>query len=177
MTHIYKTCTEKKEQQKPFSPVSCFSSYLTILPLGYASICSKKMATPGEKSFFVLEYHTSKSVVICNAHFVQSTQRTSLRDLTDLNPCFCRAAYNFLLENGYLSLGKICLYPKFGSYLQPTYRQSFRPSICYSVHIEQAKNGKRVLIRLTYLAATGQLSRCSNQAVGSWWMNKESPFC
>jgi hypothetical protein len=26
-------------------------------------VCSEKMAAPGEKSFCVLEYHTSKSVV------------------------------------------------------------------------------------------------------------------
>ena len=32
------------------------------------------MAAPGEKSFCLLEYHTSKSVVLCNVHFVQSTQ-------------------------------------------------------------------------------------------------------
>jgi hypothetical protein len=27
------------------------------------SVCSEKMAAPGEKSFCVLEYHTSKSVI------------------------------------------------------------------------------------------------------------------
>jgi len=35
------------------------------------------MAAPGQKSFCVLEYHTSKSVV--TVHFVQSTQRTRLQ--------------------------------------------------------------------------------------------------
>ena len=33
------------------------------MPLGDASVCGKKMAAPEEKSFCVLEYHTSKSVV------------------------------------------------------------------------------------------------------------------
>ena len=33
------------------------------MPLGDASACSEKMAAPGEKSFCVLEYHTSNSVV------------------------------------------------------------------------------------------------------------------
>ena len=33
------------------------------MPLGDASVCSEKMAAPGDKSFCVLEYHTSKSVV------------------------------------------------------------------------------------------------------------------
>jgi len=34
-----------------------------FLPLGDASVCSEKMAVPGEKSFFVVEYRTSKYVV------------------------------------------------------------------------------------------------------------------
>jgi len=29
------------------------------MPLGDASVCSEKMADPGEKSFCMLEYHTS----------------------------------------------------------------------------------------------------------------------
>jgi len=49
--------------QKFFFLVSCFSSYFTFLPLRDASVCSEKMAAPGEKSFCVLEYHTTKSVV------------------------------------------------------------------------------------------------------------------
>jgi hypothetical protein len=40
-----------------FFPVRCFPSYFTFLPLGNASLCSEKMAAPGEKSFCVLEYH------------------------------------------------------------------------------------------------------------------------
>jgi len=47
--------------KKKNSPVSCFSSQFTFLPLGDASVCSEKMAARGEK-FCVLEYHTSKSV-------------------------------------------------------------------------------------------------------------------
>jgi len=34
------------------------------------------MAAPGEKSFCVLEYHTSLWL-LCNVHFVQSTQSTT----------------------------------------------------------------------------------------------------
>ena len=52
-----------------FSPVSCFSSYFTFLPLGEASACSEKMAAPGEKSFCVLEYRKSKSVVTVERAF------------------------------------------------------------------------------------------------------------
>jgi hypothetical protein len=37
------------------------------------------MAAQGEKSFCVLEYHTSKSVVTVRHAFVQSTQRTRLQ--------------------------------------------------------------------------------------------------
>ena len=55
--------TERTTQNFFFPSLSCFSSYLTFLPLGCASVCSEKMAAPGEKSFCVLEYHTSKSVV------------------------------------------------------------------------------------------------------------------
>ena len=61
--HVFpKPVQTKGTNQKLFSPVSCFSSQFTFLPLGDASVCSEKMAAPGEKSC-VLEYHTSKSVV------------------------------------------------------------------------------------------------------------------
>jgi len=46
-----------------FPPVTCFSSWFTFLSLGDASVCSEKMAAPGEKSLCVTEYHTSYSVV------------------------------------------------------------------------------------------------------------------
>ena len=39
------------------------------MPLGDASVCSEKMAAPGEKSFCVLEYQTSKSVVTARRAF------------------------------------------------------------------------------------------------------------
>jgi len=54
--------------QKKF-PHLVFSSYFTSLPLGDASVCSEKMAAPGVKSFYVLEYHTSKSVVTVQRAF------------------------------------------------------------------------------------------------------------
>ena len=46
------------------------------MPLGDASACSEKMAAPEEKSFCVLEYHTVSLWLLCNVHFVQSTQST-----------------------------------------------------------------------------------------------------
>jgi len=52
-----------------FPPVSCFLSYFTFLPLDDASLCSEKMAATGEKSFCVLEYHTSKFVVTVKRAF------------------------------------------------------------------------------------------------------------
>ena len=33
------------------------------------SLCSEKTAAPGEKSFYMLEYHTSKSVVTVKGAF------------------------------------------------------------------------------------------------------------
>jgi len=52
-----------------FLPSVLFSSWFTFLPLGDASVCSEKMAAPGVKSFCVLEYHTSKSVVTVQRAF------------------------------------------------------------------------------------------------------------
>ena len=68
-TRIYETYTDRRNNSKIFSPVSCFSSLFTFLLLGDASVCSEKMAAPGEKSFCVLEYHTSKSVVTVERAF------------------------------------------------------------------------------------------------------------
>jgi len=55
--------------QNTFFPVSCLLSQFTFLPLGVASVGSKKMAAPKEKSYCVLEYHTSKSVVTAQRAF------------------------------------------------------------------------------------------------------------
>jgi hypothetical protein len=68
-TRIYETCTDRRNNSIFFPPVSCFSSLLTFLPLGDASVCSEKMAAPGEKSFCVLEYHTNTSVVAVQRAF------------------------------------------------------------------------------------------------------------
>ena len=38
------------------------------------SVCSEKMAAPGEKSFCVLEYHMSKSVVTVQRAFRAKTR-------------------------------------------------------------------------------------------------------
>jgi hypothetical protein len=62
-----------------FFAVSCFSSQSTFLSLGDASVCSEKIAAPGDTSFCVLEYHTVSLWLLCNVHFVQSTQRTCLQ--------------------------------------------------------------------------------------------------
>jgi len=39
------------------------------MPLGEASVCGEKMASYGEKSFCVLQYHTSKPVVTVQRAF------------------------------------------------------------------------------------------------------------
>ena len=78
ITKIYYMKTEGHVFTKPvqtegktqFSPaVSCISSQFTFLPVDDASLCSEKMAATGEKSFCVLEYHTSKSVVTVQCTF------------------------------------------------------------------------------------------------------------
>jgi len=53
-----------------FSPSKLFFIVVHFLPLGDASVCSKKMAAQGEKSFCVLEFHTSKSVVTVRRAFL-----------------------------------------------------------------------------------------------------------
>jgi len=50
--HIFTKHIQMDGTTQFFSPVSCFSSYFTFLPLGDASVCSEKMAAPREKSFF-----------------------------------------------------------------------------------------------------------------------------
>jgi len=47
-----------------------FPSKFTFLPLSDASVCGEKMAAPEEKSFCVLEYHTSNSVVTVQSAFL-----------------------------------------------------------------------------------------------------------
>jgi hypothetical protein len=54
---------EGKTHTTFFFPVSSF------LLVGDASVCSEKMAAPGQKSFCVLEYHTTKSVVTVQRAF------------------------------------------------------------------------------------------------------------
>jgi len=75
---------EGKNQSPPAPSVICFSSQFTFLPLGDASVCSEKMATPWEKSFCVLEYHTSKSVVTVQRAFraKYSSQHCHVTSLT-----------------------------------------------------------------------------------------------
>ena len=77
-------------------PASCFSSQFTFLPLGNASVCSEKMVAPEQKSFCVLEYHTVSLWLLCNVHFVHSTQRTRPTDKT------IRAWYKQFTETGCL---------------------------------------------------------------------------
>ena len=61
--HIFTKHIQIEGKTQNIFPSKFFSSQFIFLPLGDASVCSEKMAAPGEKSFCVLEYHTSKSVV------------------------------------------------------------------------------------------------------------------
>ena len=79
-----------------FPPVSCFSSQFAFLPLGNASVCSEKMAAPGEKSFCVLEYNTSKSVVTVQRAFRAKYAQDPTTDKT------IRAWYKQFTETGCL---------------------------------------------------------------------------
>ena len=81
-THIYETCTDRRNNSKNFFPVSCFSSWFTFLPLGDASVCSEKMAAPGEKSFCAMEYHTTKSVVTVQCAFCAKNAKDPPTDKT-----------------------------------------------------------------------------------------------
>ena len=73
--HVFTKPVQIEGTTQIFFQVSNFSSLFTSLPLGDASVCSEKMAAPwGEKSFCVLEYHTVSLWLLCNVHFVQSTQ-------------------------------------------------------------------------------------------------------
>ena len=67
--HVFTKPVQIEGTTNFFLPVSCFSSQFTFLPLGDASVCSGKMAAQGQKSFGVLEYHTSKSVVTVQRAF------------------------------------------------------------------------------------------------------------
>ena len=66
------------------------------MPLGDASVCSEKMAAPGEKSFCVLEYPTSKSVVTVQRAFRAKYAKDSPTDKT------IRAWYKQFTETGCL---------------------------------------------------------------------------
>ena len=52
------------------------------MPLGSASACSEKMAALGEKSFCVLEYHTSNSVVTAQRAFRAKYEKDPPTDKT-----------------------------------------------------------------------------------------------
>jgi hypothetical protein len=79
-----------------FSPIKFLSSQFTFLPLGDASVCSEKMAAQGEKSFCVLEYHTSKSVVTVQRAFRAKYPKDPPTDKT------IRAWYKQFTETGCL---------------------------------------------------------------------------
>ena len=61
-------------------------------------MCSEKMAAPGEQSFCVLEYHTSKSVVTVQRAFRVKYAKVLvpqlLRDVADLKARIIAAAKN-----------------------------------------------------------------------------------
>jgi hypothetical protein len=84
MTRNYETYAHRRNKSKMFSPVSCFLSHFKFLPLGDASVCIEKMAAPVQKSFCVLEYHTSKSVVT-----VQRAFRAWCKQFTETG-CLCK---------------------------------------------------------------------------------------
>ena len=68
--HVFtKPVRIERTTQKNFFAVSFFSSYFTFLPLGDASVYSEIMAARGEKSFCVLVYHMSKSMVTVQSAF------------------------------------------------------------------------------------------------------------
>ena len=75
-------------------PVSCFSSQFKFLPPGDASVCSEKMAAPGEKSFYVLQYHTSNSVITVQREFRTKYAKDPPTDKT------IRARYKQSTETG-----------------------------------------------------------------------------
>jgi hypothetical protein len=60
------------------------------------NVCSEKMAAPWEKSFCVLEYHTSKSVVIVQSTFRAQYAKDPPTDKTIL------AWYKQFIETGCL---------------------------------------------------------------------------
>jgi len=65
--------------QNFFFPVNCFSSYFTFLPLGDATVCSEKIAALGRSSFVCWNITQVSLWLLCNVHFMQSTQRTRLQ--------------------------------------------------------------------------------------------------
>jgi len=75
--HVFTKPVQIEETTRSFYyPVSSFS----FLPLGDASVCSEKMAAPGEKPFCVCWNIIRVSLwLLCNLHFVQSTQSTIAR--------------------------------------------------------------------------------------------------
>ena len=82
--HIFTKPVHIEGTTKNIFPSKFFSSQFTFLPLGNARVCSEKMAAPGEKSFCVLEYHTSKSVVTVQRAFraKYSSQHCHMTSLT-----------------------------------------------------------------------------------------------
>jgi hypothetical protein len=66
---VFTKPVQKEGTQKFLFPKSCFFIVVTFLPLGDASVCSEKMAAQGERSFCVLEYHTTKSMVTVQCAF------------------------------------------------------------------------------------------------------------
>jgi len=87
---------EGKTKKKKLFPVICFSPQFTFLPLGEASVCSEKMAAPGEKSFCVLEYHAINSVVTVQRAFPAKYAKDPPTDK------IIRAWYKQFTETGYL---------------------------------------------------------------------------
>jgi hypothetical protein len=90
-------------------------------------VCSEKMAAPGEKSFCVLEYHTSKSVVTVQRAFRAKYAQDPTTDKT------IRAWYKQFTETGCLCKRKAPMLPHMWKVLE------YRIDVCRvtrGAHIE-----------------------------------------
>ena len=119
--HVFTKPVQIQGKTQFFFLVSCFSSQFTFLPLGDASVCSEEMAAPGEKSFCVLEYHMSKSVVTVQHAFPAKYAKDPPTDKT------IHAQYKQFTETGCL-----CKQKSIGRPLTAEDDEQLRASFLYS---------------------------------------------
>jgi len=84
--HVFTKPVQIEGATQNFFPSKFFSSQFTFLPLGDASVYSEKMAAPGDKLFYVSEYHTSKSVVTVQRAFRAKYPCCRLKSATRIPP-------------------------------------------------------------------------------------------